>query len=110
MDAPRPQFRLIHDEEVGVLPRDTLHYVPVLQSQAGEFDALASASDSVWEHITPLVTFVARRREPGAEPRKATTVAGWAKRARAALSTHCFYADLVRAEPTEPLLKPNQST
>jgi hypothetical protein len=105
------QFRLIHDdrEQIGVLPRSLSSYVPVLQSQSGELSALAHASPEVWDCITPLVVFVAQRRVSGADPRKASTVAGWAKRAAAAVGNHCFYVDVLRADPEEEIAKPNNS-
>jgi hypothetical protein len=107
MDGTPPQFRLIHDGEVGTLPRDLSHYVPVLQTRPGELQALGKASDAVWEHITPVLVFVAMRREPGADPRSLSTVTGWGKRAAAAVGTHCFYVDLMRADPNEKVRKPN---
>ena len=42
------------------------HYVPVVQSEKGERDALTNASHATWDRITPLVENVGRKGQGGA--------------------------------------------
>ncbi len=74
------------------------HYVPVVQSEKGERDALANASDATWDRITPLVEIVGRPKQTG--PLKPGTVSGWVKRVRDSVGQHPIYVDLLRPGPT----------
>ena len=73
------------------------HYVPVLQSEKGERDALANASEATWDRITPLVEVVGRKNQSG--PLKPGTVSAWVKRVCESVGQHTCYVDLLRPKP-----------
>ncbi len=73
------------------------HYVPVVQSEKGERDALKNASDATWDRITPLLEIVGRTKQTG--PLRPETVSAWVKRVRDSVGQHTFYVDLLRPKP-----------
>src|SRR5947209_16496707 len=80
------------------LPIDDRHYVAVLQSKTGERDALAHASATTWERLTPLIEVVGPKNPK--PPLTRTSVAAWIKRVSDAVGTHPFYLDILRLDPT----------
>ena len=71
--------------------------MPVVQSEKGERDALAHASDATWDRITPLVEIVGRKNQTGLL--KPETVSAWVKRVRKSVGQHTCYVDLLRPKP-----------
>jgi hypothetical protein len=75
--------------------------VAVLQNKTGERDALEHAAPSTWERLTPLVEVVGPKTPPPVHSKD--SVAAWIRRLRKALSTHPFYLDIMRLDPTRPV-------
>jgi hypothetical protein len=95
------QIPLLKPETLAPLPVDAGHYVAVLQSKAGERDALANASAAAWERLTPLVEVVGPKNPKPALSK--ASVAAWMRRLSQALGTHPFYLDIMRLSPTQPV-------
>lgn len=95
------QIPLLKPKTLDPLPVDSGHYVAVLQSKAGERDALANASAAAWERLTPLVEVVGPKNPKPVLSKE--SVAAWVRRLSKALDVHPFYLDIMRLDPTRPV-------
>jgi T4 beta protein len=94
------QLRLTRSEWFRPVPEGIGHYVPVLQSQPGERDALAKASPQTWEHMTPLIVILGpKKRET--EPFNPDRIAEWVKKVAAAVDAHPCFLDTLRVRGTD---------
>lgn len=96
MPKTHEDLPLFRGKADGILADGRQGYVPVLQSKAGEFDALERASAAVWKQIAPWIR-VSQRRIP---PRHESTVSSWAARIRAAVQSRPFFLDVLRPSPS----------
>lgn len=88
------QLSLTRSEWFRPVPDGVRHYVPVLQSQPGERDALANASPQTWQHMTPVIVILGPKKREAA-PFNAQRVAEWVKKVAVAVGTHpCFLVTL----------------
>lgn len=99
--SPHIQIPLLTPDLREALPTDTGHYVPALQNQSGELNALCHVSDAAWVRLTPLVSIV------GPKTSKAvlspTSVRDWVKRLCRAVGKHPFFLDIARLRATQPV-------
>src|ERR1041385_5577810 len=94
------QLSLTRPEWFRPIPEGIRHYVPVLQSQPGERDALANASPQIWAHMTPLIVVLGpKKSEP--EPFRPNRLAEWVKKVAAAVGQHPFFLDTLRLRTTD---------
>jgi len=94
------QLRLIRSEWFRPVSEGIGHYVPVLQSQPGEREALAKASPQTWEHMTPLIVILGpKKRET--EPFNPDRIAEWVKKVAAAIGAHPCFLHTLRVKITD---------
>lgn len=100
MDANHTQIPLLHTEPVGRLPVSSDHYLPALQSRAGELRALANASKDTWEHLTPIIHLAGRMQST---PLSAGAVREQVRKIAASVGQHTVYLDTLRLGSTHPV-------
>jgi Beta protein len=94
------QLSLTRSEWFRPIPEGTGHYVPVLQSQPGERDALANASPQIWAHVTPLIVVLGPKRSE-TEPFNPDRLAEWVKKVASAVGRHPLFLDTLRLRTTD---------
>ncbi len=87
----------LFDKCANPLRHGAAHYVPVVQNKKGELDALIHTPETIWDRLTPLVSFLGPRDQTG--PLKPGTVSGWVRRVHKAVGQHACYVDLLRLKP-----------
>ncbi|BEP13283.1 hypothetical protein acdb102_15940 [Acidothermaceae bacterium B102] len=95
----------LRPEDFQPLPGGLAHYVPVLQNNRGELDALRHQAPNAWGRLTPIVCMVGGK-EVGV-PVTDSSVRSRTKLVAEALSGHLAYIDFVRQDPAAVVLCPN---
>jgi Beta protein len=94
------QFTFIHDTTLAPMPVDARFYVPTLFKRKGEMDALARASDEVWDRMIPLIQIAPVRRKGKPNQINGGTVTGWMTDLAGAVGDRPFLLDVVRRGPS----------
>ncbi len=100
MSTPSHQLSLTRPEWFQPVPPGSGHYVPVLQSQPGERDALARATPDTWEHMTPLIEILGPK-EKKTKPFTHDRVRAWVKKVADAVGDHACFVDTLRFRATD---------
>lgn len=100
MSMPSHQLSLTPPEWFQPVPPGSEHYVPVLQSQPGERDALTNATPETWDHMTPLIEILGPK-ERETQPFTHNRVREWVKKVADAVGNHPCFLDTLRFRATD---------
>jgi hypothetical protein len=102
MVSTSTQLSLNRPEWFQPVPAGTGHYVPALQSQPGERDALANASSETWAHMTPLIEILGpRQRET--DPYAFSRVQEWVRKVSEVVGDRACFLDTLRMQISHPV-------